>query len=77
MKKKYLFATTDEALNAARTRCIVKVTSGQSFPSPREFQTLIGDSNALHPSTHFKGLCPSKGVGHRGAHFRLEFAQHL
>ncbi len=23
--------------------------------------------------THFKGLCPSEGVGHRDAHFRLEF----
>ncbi len=39
-------------------------------------QTLIRDSNALHTSKNsLQGLCPMKGVGHRDAHFRLEFAQ--
>ncbi len=40
------------------------------IPFTKEFQTLIQVCNALHTSK----LCPSKGVGHRDAHFRLEFA---
>ncbi len=48
-EKKYLFVTTDGALQVGRTRSVVKVTFGQSFPSPRELQTLIRDSSALHP----------------------------
>jgi len=28
----------------------------------------------LTPMSPLQGLCPSKGVGHRDAHFRLEFS---
>ncbi len=56
-------------LNAARMCSVVKVTFGQSLPSPREFQTFIRESNVLHHSKNtLPVICPSKGVGHRDAH---------
>ncbi len=54
----------------------LSIVEGSGDVSSISFFTVYG--NAIHPSKNtLQGLCPSKRVGHRDAHFCLEFADYL
>ncbi len=55
-----------EQLNSACMCSVVKVTFGESLPSPREFQTFIRESNVLQPSNNTSRALPFE-VGHSRA----------